>query len=377
MSPTQETAAADPANARRLGEIASAAVQAALASEAEPGRRVLGVATFGDGRLRVDLDSTGLDLTAKLALERAVRDGVAAAPGLAAALGEQWSVFFRKAGSSPAPRPAEARPAAPFGLELDKRAIPGVTSVVVVASGKGGVGKSTVSVNLAVALARSGLRAGLLDADIYGPSAPLMLGLDGAKPRVRGAQLEPLEAYGVKAASFGFLTDTREPVIWRGPLIAKAFRQLAYDVAWGELDVLVVDLPPGTGDVQLALVESLPLHGAVVVTTPQDVALLDVHKAVSMFARLDVPLLGVVENMAFYRCPHCGETSHVFGEHGGERLAAERKLPFLGRLPLARAVREAGDAGRPVALGDDALAQPYRKLAATVASGLRLRHTAH
>jgi ATP-binding protein involved in chromosome partitioning len=268
--------------------------------------------------------------------------------------------------ATPVPAPLKERKS-PFGLMIDKRAIPGVTEVIVVASGKGGVGKSTVSVNLATALAAAGRRVGLLDADIYGPSAPLMLGVSGPLAVEGGARLVPKVAHGVKVVSFGFLTDTTEPVIWRGPMIAKAFKQLAYDVAWGELDYLIVDLPPGTGDIQLALIESLPIHGALIVTTPQDVALLDAHKALSMFQRLDVRVLGLVENMALHTCSRCGHEEALFGAGGADRMALERKLEVLARLPLAMAVREGGDRGVPIALlGETTAAREFARLAAAV-----------
>jgi ATP-binding protein involved in chromosome partitioning len=251
-----------------------------------------------------------------------------------------------------------------FGPAADQL-IPGVKNVVSVASGKGGVGKSTVSSNLAVARARGGAQGGLLDADIYGPSAPLMMGVKGPLP-VAGDKIVPLAAHGVQVVSFGFLTDTAEPVIWRGPMVAKALKQLCYDTLWGELDYLVIDLPPGTGDVQMTLIEQVPLAGAVIVTTPQDVALIDAHKALSMFEKLGVPVLGLVENMAHYVCSNCGHAEHVFGDGGGERMAAERKLRVLAKIPLARVVRERADAGAPVALDDGAAGEPFRELARVV-----------
>jgi ATP-binding protein involved in chromosome partitioning len=312
-----------------------------------PGR-LLAVAPIAAGAWRLELASDGLDLSRKAALERDLTATVADANIAPGAL----TVYFKRrhAGTQPAPAPLAAKAAAPFGLKYDKRAIPGVREVLVVASGKGGVGKSTVSVNLAVALAQAGSRVGLLDADIYGPSAPLMLGLKGPLEVVGPDRIAPLTGHGVKCVSFGFLTDTREPVIWRGPMVAKAVKQLCYNVEWGALDYLVVDLPPGTGDVQMTLIESLPIHGAVIVTTPQDVALLDAHKALSMFERLEVPVVGLVENMAYYHCPRCGHGESVFGAGGAERMSLDRRIPILARLPLAAAVRARSDAGRPIAL---------------------------
>lgn len=329
--------------------------------------RVLGIELKSDGGVRIDVGSDGLDLAKKSEIERLLRQALPAesASGL--------TVYFKK---TKAPETATATPAgpaplanrkSPFGLTIERRAIPGVTEIIVVASGKGGVGKSTVSVNLAVALAASGAKVGLLDADIYGPSAPLMMGVQGLKPQATGDKLLPIEAHGVRIASFGFLTDVQEPVIWRGPLIAKAFKQLAYDVAWGELDYLIVDLPPGTGDIQLALIESVPIHGALVVTTPQDVALLDAHKALSMFERLDVPVLGLVENMAHYHCPKCGHEEPIFGDGGAGRMAAERRLKVLAQIPLALGVRARGDQGRPIALDESGPeATIFRELAQRV-----------
>jgi ATP-binding protein involved in chromosome partitioning len=252
-------------------------------------------------------------------------------------------------GELPAPL---SEPRSKLGVRFQKRAIPGVTEVIAVASGKGGVGKSTVSVNLAVALAAQGARVGLLDGDIYGPSAPTMFGVQGPLRVGDQGRIIPHESHGVKVISFGFFADVKEPVIWRGPMIAKAFRQFCYDVQWGECDYLVIDLPPGTGDVQLAMVENIPVHGAVIVTTPQDVALIDAHKAVSMFLNLDVKVLGLVENMAFYECSRCGHQDDIFGHTGVRQMADERGLRMLGSLPLDRQVRQSGDLGQPMAAGE-------------------------
>ena len=245
-------------------------------------------------------------------------------------------------GSVPAPTP---RP----GL------LPRVERVVAVSSGKGGVGKSMVATNLAAALAASGLRVGLLDADIYGPNIPIMFG-EQRRPRVTGAKgqerIEPLEAHGVRLMSLGFLLEKEQPAIMRGPLIAGILKQFIEQVEWGELDVMVVDMPPGTGDAQLSLVQTIDLDGAVMVTTPQDVATGDVRRGIKMFERVNTPVLGVVENMSGWLCPHCGEHADVFGSGGGERLATEMGIPFLGRIPLDAAVASAGDSGRPTVLGD-------------------------
>jgi ATP-binding protein involved in chromosome partitioning len=229
--------------------------------------------------------------------------------------------------------------------------IPSVKNVVAVASGKGGVGKSTTSVNLALALAEAGARVGLLDADIYGPNLPLMMGLK-ERPQLHGGEgaIQPIRRYGVKLMSIGFFLDENNPVIWRGPMVHGAIQQFLRDVDWGELDYLVVDLPPGTGDAPLSLSQLVPLSGVVMVTTPQDVALQDVSKGVGMFRRLEVPIVGIVENMSYFVCSGCGTKHEIFGAGGGERIARYYGLPFLGKLPLQAAIREGGDEGRPFIL---------------------------
>lgn len=229
--------------------------------------------------------------------------------------------------------------------------LPGVKNIVAIASGKGGVGKSTVSVSLAVALAKSGARVGLLDTDIYGPSIPIMMGVT-EKPEIRGEKLIPIEKYGVSLMSIGFMIPEDTPLIWRGPMVMKAVEQLLTDVEWGELDYLLMDLPPGTGDVQLTLSQKVPLTGAVIVTTPQDVALLDVVRGISMFRKLNVPILGVIENMSFFSCPHCGGRSDIFSHGGGEAASKKLDVPFLGEIPIDLKIREGGDEGKPVPADD-------------------------
>jgi ATP-binding protein involved in chromosome partitioning len=247
--------------------------------------------------------------------------------------------------------------------------IPGVRNIVAVASGKGGVGKSTVAVNLALALAAEGARAGILDADIYGPSQPLMLGLQGERPRSPDNKtLEPMEAHGLQAMSIGFLIDMDQPMVWRGPMVTQALEQLLRDTNWRDLDYLVVDMPPGTGDIQLTLAQKVPVTGAVIVTTPQDIALLDARKGLKMFEKVNIPILGVVENMATHVCSNCGHEEHVFGTGGGERMAREYGVALLGSLPLDIRIREQADSGNPTVVSDpdSRAAQIYREIARKV-----------
>src|SRR5438067_7164544 len=228
-----------------------------------------------------------------------------------------------------------------------ERSVPGVNAVIAVASGKGGVGKSTVAVNLALGLAHLGLRVGLLDSDIYGPSVPRLLGIT-EKPRTIGKKLSPIEKFGVKTMSIGFLVEEDKPMIWRGPMVQSAITQMLGDVDWAPLDVLLVDMPPGTGDAQLTLVQRVPLKGAVIVSTQQDLALIDARKALAMFRRTEVPVLGIVENMSVFVCPHCGQPSHIFGHGGARETAAQLGCDFLGEVPLVSSIRETSDAGTPI-----------------------------
>ncbi|MGD9764341.1 MAG: P-loop NTPase [Candidatus Binatia bacterium] len=257
--------------------------------------------------------------------------------------------------------PERPRPAAPPRTP----AIPGVTHVIAVASGKGGVGKSTVAVNLALAWRALGYRVGLLDADVYGPSVPLMLGLYEHPRSTAQDRIEPLERHGLKVISLGLFIQEGQPVIWRGPMITKLLTQFLRDVDWGTLDILVLDLPPGTGDAQLTIVQQAPLSGGVIVTTPQDVALLDVQRGISMFNEVNAPILGVIENMSYHVCSHCGERAEIFGHGGGRRMAEELRVPFLGEIPLVRAIREGMDAGEPavVASPDGPEAQAFVDIA--------------
>ena len=247
--------------------------------------------------------------------------------------------------------------------------IAGVDRIIAIGSGKGGVGKSTISSNLAVALAKQGRRVGLLDADIYGPSQPRMMGVTKRPASPDGKIIEPLVAHGVTMMSIGLMLKEDEAVIWRGPMIMGALQQLLTQVAWGKLDVLLIDLPPGTGDIQLTLCQRTHLTGAIVVSTPQDVALLDARKALDMFQKLKTPVLGLIENMSTYVCPNCGHEAHLFGHGGVAAEAARLDLPFLGELPLDLSVRLAGDSGTPVAAGDGPIAEAYARLAARLVAG--------
>ena len=244
------------------------------------------------------------------------------------------------------PQSAQARVSAPTPVPA-----PNLGRIIAVSSGKGGVGKSTVAVNLAVTLARGGARVGLMDADVYGPNLPRMMGVD-EPPMVINEKIIPLEAHGVKLISLGVLIDRDQPAIWRGPIIMKIITQFLRDVAWGQLDYFIVDMPPGTGDAQLSLVQSTQISGAIIVTTPQEVSVGDALRGVKMFERVSVPVLGIVENMSWFECPHCGKPSAIFGSGGGERLAKELELPLLGQVPMSPRVMEGGDRGMPIVVSD-------------------------
>jgi ATP-binding protein involved in chromosome partitioning len=247
--------------------------------------------------------------------------------------------------------------------------LPKVKNIVAVASGKGGVGKSTTAVNLALALAAEGAKVGILDADIYGPSQPMMMGISGKPESADGKTMEPMENYGVQVMSIGFLVEADNPMIWRGPMATQALEQLLRQTNWGDLDYLIVDMPPGTGDIQLTLSQRVPLTGAVIVTTPQDIALLDAKKGIKMFEKVGVPILGIVENMAVHVCEKCGHVEHIFGEEGGKRLAAEYEMDYLGALPLNLSIRVQADSGRPSVASDPdgEIAGLYKAVARKVA----------
>ena len=282
--------------------------------------------------------------------------------------------------SRPQPAPAQghhghAHPHPPRPAQPAKPGIPGVKHIIAVASGKGGVGKSTTAVNIALGLQALGLKTAILDADIYGPSVPRLLHISGRPQQIDGKIIKPMENYGLKAMSMGFLVDEDVAMIWRGPMIQSALLQMLREVAWGELDVLVVDMPPGTGDVQLTMAQQVPLSGAVIVSTPQDLALIDARKAISMFKKVEIPLLGLVENMSHFICPVCGTTHDIFG-HGGARHEAEKiGVPFLGEVPLALTIRETSDAGTPVVVSapDGPHAKVYRDIAAKISANRQMR----
>jgi ATP-binding protein involved in chromosome partitioning len=299
------------------------------------------------------------------AMRLAAEKALLATPGVASAL---VTLTAERAPAPVQPGAKHAHPPRPRTPE----SVAGVRNIVAIASGKGGVGKSTTAANLAVAMAREGWRVGLLDADVFGPSAPRLFGLK-EKPKVEKSFIVPLTAYGVKVISIGLLIEEEAPVVWRGPMVMSAITQLLREVEWGELDCLIVDMPPGTGDVQLTMAQSAPLAGAIIVSTPQDLALIDARRGIAMFRRVNVPVLGIVENMSTFICPHCGTRSDIFG-HGGARHEAERlDVPFLGEVPLDIVIREKSDAGMPVVATapDSAHAQVYRDIAARVRDSLK------
>ncbi|MFN7182729.1 MAG: iron-sulfur cluster carrier protein ApbC [Thermomonas haemolytica] len=263
----------------------------------------------------------------------------------------------------------------PHAVQGELKPLANVRNIIAVGSGKGGVGKSTVTVNLALALAAEGLRVGVLDADIYGPSIPMMLGLSGRPDSPDGKTILPLRAHGVQAMSIGLLVDQDAAMIWRGPMVTQALTQMLNETRWDDLDVLLLDLPPGTGDIQLTLAQKVPVAGAVIVTTPQDVATLDAKRALTMFRKVGIAVLGLVENMAIHVCAQCGHAEHVFGAGGGERMAAQYEVPLLGALPLQAAIREQGDAGVPIvaAQPQSPAAQAYREAARALLAQLEQR----
>ncbi|MDX7949885.1 Mrp/NBP35 family ATP-binding protein [Lichenihabitans sp. Uapishka_5] len=318
---------------------------------------LLGGVVIREDRVFVTIEGGGQPAAGLEALRAEVERRVKAVPGVAAAF--VTATVEKPAGSArpqsttaPEPHGHSHAPGPRAQAARTSQGVPGVKTIIAVASGKGGVGKSTTACNLALALSGFGLSVGVLDADIYGPSMPRLLGLTGKPEVVEGRMMRPLEGYGIKVMSIGFLVEEETPMIWRGPMVMSALTQMLREVQWGELDVMVVDMPPGTGDAQLTMAQSVPLAGAVIVSTPQDLALIDARRGIAMFRRTEVPILGVVENMSTFICPACGHRSDIFN-HGGARHEAERLgVPYLGEIPLAMPIRESADAGRPIVISD-------------------------
>lgn len=327
--------------------------------------RVAGLVVRADGKVGFVIEtSVG---AADEPLRKAAEQAAAQVPGVASVTAVLTAEATTGSRAVPATRPA---PAAAPALAAGGIVRP-ARGIIAVASAKGGVGKSTVAVNLAVAAARSGLRVGLLDADVFGPSLPTMLGTVGVKPVAINKRMQPVMAHGLATMSIGYLVDPDQAVVWRGPMVMSAVSQLINDTDWGDLDLLFIDTPPGTGEVQLTLVQRLPIDGAVIVSTPQEVALADVRRGVGMFRKTAVPVLGVIENMAWFEQPD-GSRAYIFGQGGAERTAVEVGVPFLGALPILSALREGGDAGVPAATGDSTAAEAFRLLAEAVSDALTL-----
>jgi len=332
-----------------------------------------------DGKVFFSLSVDAAQAQAWEEVRKNAEAAVRSIPGVASVL---VALTAERTGGTRSPQPspesqraASPRPgASPTGTA---RAVPGIESVIAVASGKGGVGKSTTAVNLALALRDLGLKVGVLDADIYGPSMPRLLAVKTKPETIDGRTLRPVEAYGMKVMSIGFLVDEETPMIWRGPMVMSAITQMLREVEWGTLDVLVVDMPPGTGDAQLTLAQQVPLAGAVIVSTPQDLALIDARRGIAMFRRVDVPVLGLVENMSYFLCPHCGKRTDIFS-HGGAKAEAEKTgVPFLGEVPLDAEIRETSDSGLPVVATrpNSPHAQVYREIAKRVRGELERGRT--
>jgi len=361
-----------------MAEISEAAIRKVLDTVIDPvaGRSVAalgmvsGVATRA-GHVAVTLEVDPARGTALEPLRQACEQAIRAMPGVLSA-----TAVMTAERAAPPPPPAQGgrhghshgAPAAKTTGGGGRIDVPGVKHIIAVASGKGGVGKSTTAVNLALGLAANGLATGLLDADIYGPSMPRMLGVTEKPESADGKMLKPIEKYGLKTMSIGYIVNEDTPMIWRGPMVSSALEQMLRDVQWGDLDVLVVDMPPGTGDAQLTLAQRVALAGAVIVSTPQDIALVDARKGLNMFRKVAVPVLGIVENMSYFLCPHCGERSEIFG-HGGAREEAEKLgVPFLGEVPLHLDIRTTSDSGHPIVVSkpDSAHAQAYKNIAGRV-----------
>ncbi len=342
-----------------------------LAAIAAPGggtltdRGVLSDIVVTDGKVFFSLSVDAAEVKAWEPVRKQVEDAVRAMPGVTSAMVALTAE--RAGGEKGAPPPQAASPAKgqAKGAPAGPSGVPGVKAIIAVASGKGGVGKSTTSINLALALRDIGLKVGVLDADIYGPSMPKLLAIRDKPQTVGGTRLKPISRYDLQVMSIGFLIEEETPMIWRGPMVMSALTQMLREVEWGELDIMVVDMPPGTGDAQLTMAQQVPLAGAVIVSTPQDLALIDARRGIAMFKRVNVPILGVIENMSYFVCPNCGTRSDIFG-HGGAKLEAERlNVPFLGAVPLDMIIRETSDSGLPVVATqpDGPHAKVYRDIA--------------
>ena len=334
-----------------MAEVTEEQVRDALAGVTVPGVDkglvALGLVSdvvIRDGNVGFAIEITPEQAQAFEPVRKTAEETVAALPGV---LSVTAVLTAERAQSQQQPSPEQGQRQPPA-----KKLVPNVGAIVAVASGKGGVGKSTVSINLALALLAKGLKVGLLDADIYGPSMPKMLGVHGRPDSKDGNILEPKENYGLKCMSIGFLVDEDTPMIWRGPMVMSAIEQLLRDVNWGKLDIMVIDLPPGTGDAQLTMAQKVPLTGAIIVSTPQDIALLDARKGLNMFRKVEVPVLGIIENMSYFACPHCGERTDIFSHGGAKATADEMGTDFLGEIPLDMAIREGGDTGKPITIAD-------------------------
>jgi ATP-binding protein involved in chromosome partitioning len=351
--------------------LASLEAVASPQGESLPRTAALSEIVIADGKVFFSISVDAAVVEAWEPVRKRAEAAVKAIPGVVSAM---VALTAERAGGPAAGRPAgrpQPGPTSPAAAAAAARAhgtvgIPGVGAIIAVASGKGGVGKSTVAANLALGLRDLNLRVGVLDADIYGPSIPKLFGITGRPRTMGGTRLIPMDGYGLKVMSIGFLIEEETPMIWRGPMVMSALTQMLREVEWGDLDVMVVDMPPGTGDAQLTMAQQVPLRGAVIVSTPQDLALIDARRGIAMFRRVNVPVLGIVENMSYFECPHCGTRSDIFG-HGGARAEAERLgVPFLGEVPLDMEIRENSDAGRPVVatMPDGAHANAFRAIAA-------------
>ncbi len=356
-----------------MTRITEAEVRQALAGVVDPdtGKDVVSSGmvsglTVKDGNVLISLEVDPAEARAKEPVREACEKAVEPLAGVLSVT----AVLTAHSAAQPTSQTGPGGPGPGAQSPQSMPGIPGVKSIVAVASGKGGVGKSTTAINLALGLASFDLRVGLLDADVYGPSIPRMMGISGRPTSEDGKRLEPMRNYGIVCMSMGFLVPEDTPMIWRGPMVMSALEQLMRDVNWGELDVLVIDLPPGTGDAQLTMAQRVPLTGAVIVSTPQDIALLDARKGLNMFRKVDVPVFGIVENMSYFVCPDCGSRSEIFGHGGARETAVQLGVDFLGEIPLHMAIRETSDSGQPIVVSqpDSEHAQAYKALAQRIAT---------